>query len=166
MLVSQYPPILSLIALRHIQGSIATANRLAMSKALGAAFLNHQVEQLEKSVSRNGTGNEWRGRRNSPPNTDTYSRTNKPIPKGRGAWSSAKPPPKILTKNTDGVTTSIQETKKGRSENEKDADVVIVDASVLIHNIAQVKKWCREGREEIIIIPLEGKFVITPLAIV
>ena len=40
--------------------------------------------------------------------------------------------------------------------NEKDADIVVVDASVLIHALGQVKKWCREGREEIIIVPLEG----------
>lgn len=131
-----------------------------MSKALGAAFLNHQVEQLEKSVSRNGPGSEWRGRRNGPPHTDAYSRTNNPNPKARSAWSVTKPPPKILTKNAEEIHASTPELKKGRSETEKDADVVVVDASVLIHSINWVKKWCREGREEIIIIPLEGTFVI------
>ena len=40
---------------------------------------------------------------------------------------------------------------------EKDADVVIVDASVLVHALPQVKKWCRDGREEVVIVPLEGK---------
>ena len=43
-----------------------------------------------------------------------------------------------------------------QERNEKDADIVVVDASVLIHALGQVKKWCREGREEIIIAPLEG----------
>ena len=46
---------------------------------------------------------------------------------------------------------------KGLREREKDADVVVVDASVLVHALYQVKKWCRDGREEVIIIPLEGK---------
>jgi len=39
---------------------------------------------------------------------------------------------------------------------DKDADVVVVDASVLVHALYQVKKWCRDGREEIVIVPLEG----------
>ena len=131
-----------------------------MSKALGAAFLNHQVEQLEKSV-RNGSGSEWRGRRNGPPSTDTYSRTTNST-NARNAWSTPtpKPPPKILTKNPEGPNGNVLDFKKGRSEAEKEADVVIVDASVLIHNIPQVKKWCRDGRDEIIIIPLEGMSAI------
>jgi hypothetical protein len=43
-------------------------------------------------------------------------------------------------------------------EEEKDADVVVVDASVLVHALHQVKRWCRDGREEIVIVPLEGVF--------
>lgn len=38
----------------------------------------------------------------------------------------------------------------------KDADIVVVDASVLVHALYKVKQWCRDGREEIIIVPLEG----------
>lgn len=40
---------------------------------------------------------------------------------------------------------------------EKDADVVVVDASVLVHALYQVKKWCKDGRQEKIIVPLEGQ---------
>ena len=40
---------------------------------------------------------------------------------------------------------------------QKDADVVIVDASVLVHGLYHLKKWCRDGREEVVIVPLEGK---------
>lgn len=43
-------------------------------------------------------------------------------------------------------------------EDEKDADVVVVDASVLVHALHQVKKWCRDGRAEVVIVPLEGTF--------
>jgi hypothetical protein len=45
---------------------------------------------------------------------------------------------------------------------EKDADVVVVDASVLVHALYQVKKWCREGRQEIVIVPLEGGCLFYP----
>lgn len=41
---------------------------------------------------------------------------------------------------------------------EKDVDIIVVDASVLVHALYQVKKWCRDGRKEIIIVPLEGMF--------
>ncbi len=41
----------------------------------------------------------------------------------------------------------------------KDADVVVVDASVLIHAIGQVKAWSKYGREETIIVPLEGELL-------
>lgn len=44
-------------------------------------------------------------------------------------------------------------------QRDKDADVVVVDASVLIHALYQVKKWCRDGREEIVIVPLEGSCI-------
>ena len=36
----------------------------------------------------------------------------------------------------------------------------MVDASVLIHALYQVKKWCRDGRRKIVIIPLEGTIPI------
>jgi hypothetical protein len=39
---------------------------------------------------------------------------------------------------------------------DKDADIIVVDASVLVHALYQVKKWSRDGRKEIIIVPLEG----------
>jgi hypothetical protein len=48
--------------------------------------------------------------------------------------------------------------QRGYSEKEKDADVVVVDASVLVHALHQVKRWCREGREEVVIVPLEGVY--------
>jgi hypothetical protein len=42
----------------------ASACKMAMSRVLGAAFLNHQAEQLEKSMSSNGpTSGKWRDRK-------------------------------------------------------------------------------------------------------
>lgn len=57
---------------------------------------------------------------------------------------------------------SAVKSQKPRKSNEelrggKDADIIVVDASVLVHALHQVKKWCRDGRDEIVIVPLEGK---------
>ncbi|VDB83110.1 unnamed protein product [Peniophora sp. CBMAI 1063] len=113
-----------------------TPGKIAMSRSLGAAFLAHQVEQLEKTVdARSGYAPRGRNNGRRPPNTNNNNYN------GRG--------PKIAVRG-GGFTPARQE------RNEKDADIVVVDASVLIHALGQVKKWCREGREEIIIVPLEA----------
>jgi hypothetical protein len=154
-----------------------------MSRALGAAFLNHQVEQLEKTVSNGAASGNWRSRRqaglphNAYPQVAPNSKQSKhtsPSPSGmmdvnrrdrefpalsgrpqiRGVRSHhAQDSPM----HVNGKKRSSEEKEKERTkEKEKDADVVVVDASVLVHALYQVKKWCREGREEVIIIPLEG----------
>lgn len=71
--------------------------------------------------------------------------------------------PRILNRNTrreeGGLGNKFGEVQmKKAQKKEKDADVVVLDASVLINGLWQVKKWCRDGRDEIIIIPLEGEF--------
>ncbi|EIW53008.1 uncharacterized protein TRAVEDRAFT_53425 [Trametes versicolor FP-101664 SS1] len=125
-------------------------NKLAMSRALGAAFLNHQVEQLEKTVH---TGGNWRGRR-SP---ETW--------RGETKRTVSGPGPKIMRRrNDDGEDrpraeseTAVREDRRSEERKvQKDADVVVVDATVLVHGLYHIKKWCREGREEVIIIPLEA----------
>jgi len=138
-----------------------------MSRALGAAFLHHQVEQLEKSVSSNGpaSGN-WRDRKSASgyapsggakrgSNSHAAKAHRKKAPGGDGGDFPAlerTSRDKTFDRNLPGVRRrSAEEERK-----EKDADVVVVDASVLIHALYQVKKWCRDGREEIVIVPLEG----------
>ncbi|KAI0739868.1 hypothetical protein C8Q80DRAFT_200443 [Daedaleopsis nitida] len=127
-------------------------SKLAMSRALGAAFLNHQVEQLEKSVH---SGGNWRERR-TPDNW-----------RGGGETKRGFTGPKVIKKRSDeGVEERPRQTDsqwgerdERRSEDgkgHKDADVVVVDASVLVHGLYHLKKWCREGREEVVIIPLEA----------
>ncbi|KAG1891639.1 uncharacterized protein F5891DRAFT_1211213 [Suillus fuscotomentosus] len=51
----------------------------------------------------------------------------------------------------------VQKPRKSSQEvrGDKDADIVVVNASVLVHALHQVKKWCRDGRDEIVIVPLE-----------
>lgn len=134
-----------------------------MSRALGAAFLNHQVEQLEKTVSNGGpaSGN-WRDRRQA------HQRTYSPVSPGATATKRGSNPVAQTKKGGETPvdrTTNISPTARKRSgeEERKDADVVVVDASVLVNALYQVKKWCRDGREEIVIVPLEGDYCLVPL---
>lgn len=137
-----------------------------MSKALGAAFLNHQVEQLEKSVSGNGPTGNWRDRRSrAPPATQEYSRAGN----GNGNYNNSRRPasgggPRAARAKggapdrAESTVSEGRERARGEWDREKDADIVVVDASVLVHALPQVKKWCRDGRQEVVIVPLEGMF--------
>ncbi|KAH9927673.1 uncharacterized protein B0H18DRAFT_932429 [Fomitopsis serialis] len=143
-------PVLRDSAYQGRQGPTIASNKMAMSRALGAAFLNHQVQQLEKTVSDVGPGGaNWRDRR-TPKHFDRQGHNDGKRPRGaptKPAWKR------------DGESTEIDSDETGRQGGgkvEKDADVIVVDASVLVHAINQVKKWCREGREEIVIVPLEA----------
>ncbi|CAK5272121.1 unnamed protein product [Mycena citricolor] len=128
----------------------------AMSRALGAAFLNHQVEQLEKSAASSAN---WRAR-------SSHQASNKRRPVQITDNSNSKAAnPKTPTKKFQNVNTgplaiaaaarlSLEDTK------EKDAEsgvvVIVVDASVLVHALHQLKRWSRDGRKETVIIPLEA----------
>lgn len=127
-----------------------------MSRALGAAFLSHQVEQLEKTVgreSRSNASNNWRERSGQ-------------MTGGRGAKRGGTPHSQAhqggrKKERKDGKETGkpqLQNERNGLKESEKDADTVVVDASVLVHALGQLKKWCKEGRQEVILIPLEGDY--------
>ena len=126
---------------------------------MGAAFLSHQVEQLEKSVNNRtpGTAN-WRDRR--VPHSDQGGRnSSEKHHNPSGALSSRRvsgSPPKQRIDDRPLKVSSDKKQKRG--QNTKDADVIILDASVLIHALGQLKKWSRDGREEIIIVPLEGEW--------
>lgn len=117
------------------------ANKMAMSRALGAAFLSHQVEQLEKSV--NTPQGAWREKKN------TFA--NQRLPPFKQAGQRRR-----NGRESDGDIDFRRRRSHEDYEESKDADVIIVDASVLVHALSQVKKWCRDGRQEIVIVPLEG----------
>ena len=141
------------------------ANKMAMSRALGAAFLNHQVEQLEKTVSTNGpTSGNWRDRKH--PATGSAKRgpsspAAKMAPKTKVETKAL--PMKERDRDFDRKTPTSPSMRRISTEDkrEKDADIIVVDASVLIHALYQVKKWCRDGRQEIVIVPLEGTIPVT-----
>lgn len=137
---------------------VSGADKTTMSRALGAAFLNHQVEQLEKSVNNRTSGTtNWRDRR--VPHSDQGGRNSPEKHRNSpGALTSRRvsgSPPKQRIDDRPFKNSSDKRQKHGQEN--KDADVIILDASVLIHALGQLKKWSREGREEIIIVPLEGE---------
>lgn len=46
----------------------------------------------------------------------------------------------------------------------KVADRLVVDSSVLVHALGRVREWSRDGRQEVIIVPLEGTMEIISLS--
>ncbi|PPR06267.1 hypothetical protein CVT24_000886 [Panaeolus cyanescens] len=148
---------------------------MAMSRALGAAFLNHQVEQLEKTVSSNGpaSGN-WRERKSnynhqghghSAPTKRGPNSPGGPVvhrKKASGESRDRMTQPGLDKPNRDRQVedvTAIQAPRRNSEEEDrkgKDADVVVVDASVLLHALYKVKRWCKDGRQEVLIVPLEA----------
>ncbi|KAF8626621.1 hypothetical protein AX15_004780 [Amanita polypyramis BW_CC] len=178
------------------KGPVVSAKQLAMSRALGAAFLSHQVEQLEKSVNARGGGlgvaaatasGNWRERRyhgaGAVGGGVSYNYRAPPVHQGQGnkqgkrapaIASTARSAPAavktathqslqgggLTSKGRDGPISrrksSDEERDRDRGTNTKVADIIVVDASVLVHALYQVKRWCKDGREEIIIVPLEA----------
>ncbi|KAF8731563.1 hypothetical protein AX14_004675 [Amanita brunnescens Koide BX004] len=130
------------------KGPTVSARQLAMSRALGAAFLSHQVEQLEKSVNaRGGPGSaNWRDRPHTARSATAYQRSQHPR-------STSATPSTTAKKARDPRRSSDEERERG-------ADIIVIDASVLVHALYQVKRWCKDGREEILIVPLEGELCI------
>jgi hypothetical protein len=140
-----------------------------MSRALGAAFLSHQVEQLEKSVSaapsrpspsrnhnNNNNNNNWRDRQRSHPQQSADSKRGQlPIGGIRITTTTHGHQHQQQQKERPGATKN-RGAEDAKKTSAKEADVIVVDASVLVNALGQVKRWCRDGQEEIIIIPLEG----------
>lgn len=141
-----------------------------MSRALGAAFLTHQVEQLEKTVSaspprNNNHNNSWRDRQRSHPHPSADSKRGQlPVGGIRFTTTTTNNQPYQRDQKERPMSVGGGPRKRGAEDfhprkggvKEKDADVIVVDASVLVNALGQLKKWCRDGQEEIIIVPLEG----------
>jgi hypothetical protein len=128
-----------------------------MSRALGAAFLSHQVEQLEKSVEARGTtSNNWRDREAGHVGGRGSRRG---APHGQTSRGGGRKKDRKDTGRREGEIVKPIEPSKPTKIVNKDAEVIVVDSSVLIHALGHVKKWCQDGREEIVIIPLEGMYV-------
>ncbi|KAG8960679.1 hypothetical protein FRC03_006266 [Tulasnella sp. 419] len=110
--------------------------KVEMSRALGQAYLSHQVAQLEKAVTNNSNTRNTRG-------------GGRGGGRGRGGRSSSlqgEPTPRGPRNQQQWTQQTVP----------KVADRVVVDSSVLIHALSQVKQWCRDDRSEIVIVPLEA----------
>lgn len=130
----------------------------AMARALGAAFLNHQVQELEKSVSAKPRfdGSRGRDRRGSRGG----QRPQQPS-RGGGRPRTDEPRGEFGRRSNEREHSSERDDKEDRTQtNKKDAEVVVVDASVLVHALGQLKTWFRNGREEVIVVPLEGTHML------
>ncbi|KAF8335357.1 uncharacterized protein EI90DRAFT_321232 [Cantharellus anzutake] len=147
-------------------------NKDRMSKALGAAFLGHQVEQLENRAftgasGRGGRGRGGRGRPWAGPDSQARGSAGNPVARSnvRGGGSSGVPvliPPKehaqvgrkrSFTLHPDPDAKPIVPRERERTAM---ANIIILDASILVHALGQVKRWCKEERKEILVIPLEA----------
>jgi hypothetical protein len=138
-----------------------------MSRALGAAFLSHQVEQLEKSVSaaprpspsrnHSNNNNNWRDRQRSHPQQSADSKRGQlPIGGIRITTTTHTHQQHQQQQRERPGATKNRGAEDAKKTSAKEADVIVVDASVLVNALGQIKKWCRDGQEEIIIVPLEG----------
>jgi hypothetical protein len=112
----------------------AKPDKIAMSKALGQAFLSHQVRRLEEDAGGRGKHSNRRGSSRPHPDNNNNSRN---IAAKRGVVNATK-----IDEN--GVPVS------------KPPSRIVLDTSVLVHALDQVKKWCSADNETKIIIPLEG----------
>ena len=125
-----------------------------MSKALGAAFLNHQVEVLQKSVSQRP--------RAVPGIKMNYARAVDPHASRGRSQAEVLVQNEVKQPVQSGPAPRNQSTERNEKKvavPTKDADIVVVDTSVLVHGIGHLKAWCKNGREEVVIVPLEGVFV-------
>lgn len=121
-----------------------------MSRALGAAFLTHQVAQLENKIGTLNNSNGFGGRRGGGMVRGA------PAP-GRGRGGGRGRGSSVGIINTSPRKAIVSEDMVPR-EKEKTpmANVIVLDASVLVHALGQVKRWCREERKETLVVPLEG----------
>lgn len=123
-----------------------------MSKALGAAFLSHQVEQLESKMGKLGVERSQKGP------VDTYL-----LDQGRRGERDADSASGGLRTGTRGrgaprPTSERAQQQPRRTSGGADShfEVIVLDSSVLIHALDQVTKWCKPHRSETLIVPLEG----------
>ncbi|KAG8994496.1 hypothetical protein FRB94_009835 [Tulasnella sp. JGI-2019a] len=130
------------------------ADKEKMSRALGTAFLTHQVAQLEKEVfssdrviyngrgggsGRGGNGAGKRGRGGGRGGRIQFPTDHQQHQRQR------------LDADNDGYTR-----ERRMPETKQVAERLVIDASVLIHALGKVREWSRDDRKEIVVIPLEA----------
>lgn len=135
-----------------------------MSRALGAAYLGHQVAKLESRINNTdpsayspansprgggrGRGPRGGGRVWTPERSGQRSRRRSFTLHPVAAEAGSEPP--------QASTPSSGQAAPVPKEKPIMANVIVLDASVLVHALGQVKRWCKEERKETLIVPLEG----------
>jgi hypothetical protein len=118
----------------------------AMGKLLGQAFLSHQVSQLEHKIhSRNSS-------RNSPASNSASRPVGKRAAPG-GIYSRALIGADEKIQKPNGVI--LDTSRPDLPKPTRAADRIVVDTSVLIHALDQVRKWSREATT--VVVPLESE---------
>lgn len=113
-----------------------------MGKLLGQAFLSHQVSQLEHKVH---------SRSSSASNSASRPVGKRAAPGGIYSRALIGSDEKIQKPNGVILDTSRPDLPKPT----RAADRIVVDTSVLIHALDQVRKWSREATT--VVIPLESE---------
>jgi hypothetical protein len=143
--------------LQKFDNSIQDPGRERMSRALGAAFLSHQVAELETRVGGMDIAGSSRG---NPRGRGRGRGEHRGRGRGRGRGTHIQ---RQSFSEADDDLRSSTELNMPRSppppaEREKRtlAQVIVLDSSVLVHALNQVKRWCKEDRKEVLVVPLEG----------
>jgi hypothetical protein len=137
-----------------------------LSRALGAAYLGHQVAKLESRI--NSADSPAYSPGNSPRGGGGRGRG----PRGGGrVWTPERGGQRmrkrsftlhpVAAESGSGPlqTSNPSPGQFGPVPKEKPimANVIVLDASVLVYALGQVKRWCKEERKETLIVPLEGR---------
>ncbi|KAF8594362.1 hypothetical protein BDV93DRAFT_529357 [Ceratobasidium sp. AG-I] len=142
-------------------------NRTSMSRALGAAFLSHQVAELERNALGNHHSKPSRDRggrgggacrsnidQDFDPDFDrACARADFCIssPMDAGSWRRRPQ----SSDDTASECASPPRTIHGHVRGAPRPDVIVVDGSVFIHALGAVQRWCRNGHTQVVI-PLEA----------
>ncbi|CAE6344745.1 unnamed protein product [Rhizoctonia solani] len=140
-------------------------NRTSMSRALGAAFLNHQVAELERNNQRTKAprGRGGRARRSDRDREDydpdfDRARTKATFgidttPADQDSWR--RRPQSSDDTASESASPTRPRIPLGHHRSAPLADVIVVDASVLIYALGAVQRWCNDGQTQVVI-PLEA----------
>ncbi|KAF8734505.1 PIN domain, partial [Rhizoctonia solani] len=145
-------------------------NRTSMSRALGAAFLNHQVAELERNAgnqrNKASRGRGGRARRSDRDRDDydpdfdrartkaTFGINNTPVQDD--SWR--RHPQSSDDTASESASPPRSRIPLGGTHHNKNtplADVIVIDASVLIYALGAVQRWCHDGQTQVVI-PLEA----------
>ncbi|KAB5591197.1 hypothetical protein CTheo_5371 [Ceratobasidium theobromae] len=134
-------------------------NRTSMSRALGAAFLSHQVAELERTNQQRSRTPRSRGGRSGGMRRAERDDYDPDFDRARAKAAFGIHTDESWRRPQSSDDTASESTSPPRQtlilDRPPRADVIVVDASVLIHALGAVQRWCHNGHTEVVI-PLEA----------